>query len=168
MLILIIPKAATFGSFTSIFGSMLLSKSFGYALRGVLYIAMPQNNTGRVQVDEIAGKLNIPKDYFGKMMKQMAAEVIINSTKGPYGGFAVNEVTLGTNLMTVAGITEGNDFFSSCVLQFKRCNATHPCPLHKDFEQVRQFLNGKLTNSTIADLLHADVADFIKSLSGLR
>ena len=51
---------------------MIFSKSFGYAIRGILYIAVMKNEKQRVQLDEMAGKLNIPRHFLGKIMKRMA------------------------------------------------------------------------------------------------
>ena len=72
---------------------MVCSKSFGYALRGILYVALMNDQKPRVQVEEIAETLSVPKYYLGKIMKQVVKEGILSSTKGPYGGGSVNETT---------------------------------------------------------------------------
>lgn len=150
------------------FAAMMLSKSFGYALRGILYISLPQNRQRRVQVEEIASRLSVPRHFLGKIMKQMAAAGIIKSVKGPYGGFEINEQTLHTTILAIAVITEGEQMFNSCVLQFRQCSSKNPCPLHKKFEQVRNTFTSHLAGSTIGGLLNADVPDFIKSLAGTK
>ena len=40
---------------------MFLSKFFGYALRGILYVALMQDEKRKVQIDEIANKLSVPR-----------------------------------------------------------------------------------------------------------
>jgi DNA-binding IscR family transcriptional regulator len=50
---------------------MFLSKSFGYALRGILYIAVMQDEERKVQIEEIATKLSVPKHFLGKIMQQV-------------------------------------------------------------------------------------------------
>jgi Rrf2 family transcriptional regulator, iron-sulfur cluster assembly transcription factor len=149
---------------------MFLSKSFGYALRGILYIAMVTDTAGdkkRVQVDEIADKLSVPRHFLAKIMKRLAEESIIDSTKGPYGGFSLNEKTLSTSLLSIVYITEPADLFTSCVLKFRQCNAKNPCPLHNEFEQLRNTLLSSLQHTNIEKLLTADTPGFIKSLSAI-
>jgi Rrf2 family protein len=68
---------------------MFLSKSFGYALRGILYIAVMQDENRKVQIDEIATKLSVPKHFLGKIMQQVVKAGLLKSTKGPYGGFSL-------------------------------------------------------------------------------
>ena len=45
---------------------MILSKSFGYALRGILYIAKMQDEQRKVQIDEIATTTFGTKAFFRK------------------------------------------------------------------------------------------------------
>jgi len=78
---------------------MLLSKSFGYALRGVLYVAMMNASKKKVQLDEMAEKLAVPRHFLAKVMKRVVKEGILSSVRGPYGGFCINESTLQTKLI---------------------------------------------------------------------
>ena len=70
---------------------MIFSKTFGYALRGVLYLSTINEDKPRVQLDEIAAKLSIPRHFLGKVMKKLVKEGVLSSMKGPFGGFSVNE-----------------------------------------------------------------------------
>src|SRR6516164_3759971 len=74
-------------------GTMIFSKSFGYAVRGVLYVTFKQNNGRFVQVEEIASSLAVPKHFMGKILKRLVKEQILTSAKGPNGGFRVNATT---------------------------------------------------------------------------
>jgi DNA-binding IscR family transcriptional regulator len=53
---------------------MTFSKSFGYAVRGVLYIAIMQDEKRYVQVEEIAGQLAVPRHFMGKILKNLVKE----------------------------------------------------------------------------------------------
>jgi len=75
---------------------MLLSKSFGYALRGVLYVAMMNASKKKVQLDEMAEKLAVPRHFLAKVMKRVVKEGILSSVRGLNGGFCINESTLQT------------------------------------------------------------------------
>ena len=144
---------------------MILSKSFGYALRGVLYVAKMQGECRKVQIDEIANKLSVPKHFLGKIMQQIVKAGLLKSTKGPYGGFSLAEKTLATPLIKLVEITDGMDQFRICVLKLKYCDGINPCPLHEEMEMIRHKFLTVFTETTIDDLLQDNKVDFIKSLS---
>lgn len=144
---------------------MFFSKSFGYALRGVLYVALISEENRRVQVDEIAKRLAVPKHFLAKIMNRVVKERILDSTKGPYGGFSVNGETLPSPLIRLLKITDGMEQFNTCVLQLRKCNKTNPCPLHFLMEQNRDDLLKNFSKTTIADLLKLDNTNLIESIA---
>lgn len=144
---------------------MFFSKSFGYALRGVLYVALVSEENRRVQVDEIAQKLSVPKHFLAKIMNRVVKEGILDSTKGPYGGFSVNEETLSSPLIRLLRITDGMEQFNTCVLRLRKCNKANPCPLHFLMEQNRDGLLKDFSKTTVADLLKQDNEIMVRSIA---
>jgi Rrf2 family iron-sulfur cluster assembly transcriptional regulator len=144
---------------------MILSKSFGYALRGVLYVAKMQDEDRKIQIDEISGNLSVPKHFLGKIMQQIVKEGVLKSTKGPYGGFSLTDETLSTPLLRIVEITEGLEQFKVCVLKLKRCDSSTPCPLHYEMEGLRTKFLSVFSQTTIGDLLKNRKEDFIRSLA---
>ncbi|WP_276502616.1 RrF2 family transcriptional regulator [Terrimonas pollutisoli] len=146
---------------------MLFSKSFGYALRGILYIAVLSDNKKRVQVDEVAMQLVVPKHFLSKIMKKIVKKKILNSTKGPYGGLSINEKTLSTSLIELFMITDESTQLNKCLLGLKECNPSRPCPLHHKMANHKKELVKLLSNTTVRDLLEQNRPGFVKSLSEL-
>jgi len=144
---------------------MFLSKSFGYALRGILFIAAMQDEQRKVQIDEIATKLSVPKHFLGKIMQQVVKAGLLKSTKGPYGGFSLVDDTLATPVIRIVEITDGMEQFSMCVLKLKYCNGSNPCPLHHEMEEVKRNYLNVFTRNTIGDLLKNGKNDLLKSLA---
>jgi Rrf2 family protein len=144
---------------------MLFSKSFGYALRSILYIAIKENEQKRVQVDEISEQLFIPRHFTSKVLKKLAKHDLLVSTKGPYGGFGLHKKTLGSNLLTILEVIEGLEMFHTCTLRFNTCNSNNPCPLHFKLENQRNQLKEVLESTIISELLQLDKKDFIKSIT---
>lgn len=144
---------------------MIFSKSFGYALRGVLYVSLAGENKPMVQLDEIARELAIHRHFLGKVMKKLVKGGVLSSLKGPYGGFCVNDMTMNTSLLKIVDMTGEREEFSSCVLRLRKCNAENPCPMHHQIESLRDQWETLLTSTTIGDLLRKDKPDFIKSIS---
>ncbi|MBS1621803.1 MAG: Rrf2 family transcriptional regulator [Bacteroidetes bacterium] len=144
---------------------MFFTKSFGYAVRGILYVGLMSNEKKRVQIDEIAEKLAVPKHFLGKIMNKIVKEHILDSTKGPYGGFSLNKDTLSIPLIKVLEVTDGLEQFSMCALGLRKCNPEHPCPVHHEMEPLRSNLKRALTNATINDLVAGNKPELIRNIS---
>lgn len=143
----------------------MLSKSFGYALRGIIYVALTHEKKERVQVEEIAESLAVPRHFLGKIMKKVVKEGILESTRGPYGGFSINAETLQTQLIKLIRITEGLEQFNSCVLHFRKCNKNRPCPLHHKMVENRNQLLEIFSSTTIGDLMKEDKKMLLQSIA---
>lgn len=144
---------------------MIFSKSFGYALRSVLYIAVMQDEKQYVQAEEIASSLSVPRHFIGKILKRLAKEKILLSIKGPSGGFTLNKNTLQMRLLDLIMTIDGMQLFNSCTLRVSECNAADPCPIHFQMENVKSKLKSILTDTAIGDLIGNNKPEFIKSIS---
>lgn len=144
---------------------MVFSKSFGYALRGVLYVAMAGEKKTMIQLEEVANQLTVPKHFLAKVMKNLVKEGVLSSMKGPYGGFCTNDMTLKTTLFKLVEITGEVEGLSVCVLRLRKCNSQHLCPMHKQVEVLRKQWHRLLLSTTIGDLIKKDQADFIRSIA---
>lgn len=146
---------------------MFFSKSFGYALRSVLYVAAESGNQGKIPLEKIAEGLNVPRHFLGKVMKRLVKEGILSSQKGPNGGFYLSENTLKTPLIQFIHLTGEDEYFKSCVLRLRKCDATKPCPLHSRAEQLRDQWEDVFSKTLVSDLLDKDKPNFIESIAVL-
>jgi Rrf2 family iron-sulfur cluster assembly transcriptional regulator len=144
---------------------MLFSKSFGYALRSVLYVSAETEKRGKIPLEKIAEGLNVPRHFLGKVMKRLVKEGILSSQKGPNGGFFINDRTLATPLIQFIHLTGEDEYFKSCILRLRKCDATRPCPLHSRAEQLRDQWEQVFSTTTVDDLLRKDQPGFIDSIS---
>jgi Rrf2 family protein len=145
--------------------AMVLSKSFGYALRGVLYVSLMKDEQRNISIEEIAARLSVPRHFLGKIMKSVVKAGVLGSSRGQHGGFYVNEDTLSTPLINIVLLIEGTNYFNTCVLNLRRCNADRPCPLHGRVEKFKHDLQQVYSQTTIGDLLKTDRSGFIDSIS---
>jgi Rrf2 family transcriptional regulator, iron-sulfur cluster assembly transcription factor len=143
---------------------MILSKSFGYALRSVLYVAMMNNETRNIQQQEIAEKLGVPRHFLGKVMKRLVKIGMIDSSKGHSGGYIMNQRTLSIPLIELVTLIEGDALFKTCIIGFKKCNEKNPCPLHNQIMETRKQMIKTFSETKIGDLLIQDKSQLIKSL----
>lgn len=143
---------------------MVFSKSFGYALRGILYVAVAGREKERIQLDEIAEALGLPRYFLGKIMRRVTQAGILDSDKGHKGGFALNDKTTGTTLAELVLATGEMEDADTCALRLKKCNAHRPCPLHTEIMAIRAKWRHLLSTKTIGDLLDKKDPDFIRSI----
>jgi Rrf2 family protein len=147
---------------------MVFSKSFGYALRGILYVSAMNDENRRISIDEMAEQLAVPRYFLGKIMKNVVKSGIIDSTRGQQGGFFINKQTLQTPLSKLVLLMEGREYFQTCILNFGHCNAVNPCPLHSRVEKFRAEIQAIYHDTTIGDLLKSNKPSFIKSIATIE
>lgn len=143
---------------------MIFSKSFGYSLRGVLYVAL-QNETGHVQLNDMSEALGVPRYFMGKIMKRLVHEGIIDSIKGPTGGFFLNATTLNRYLIDVYRVTDHPEDLTQCVLARGECSSETPCKLHDLILPLKEPINRLLHATTIGDLMTGDHQELLAGLT---
>lgn len=144
---------------------MLTSKSFGYAVRGMLFLATEASRGNYIQLDVISEKMHAPKHFLAKIFKKLADANWIDSVKGPHGGFKSNKNTLHASLLELLILTDPNDPLDHCVLKWEKCNSKKPCPFHHHISPLKnQFLN-ILMKTRIEDLLNGHGNEKLKALN---
>lgn len=145
----------------------MLSKSCIYALRSIVYIAHNATIDSKIGIKEIASKLDLPTPYLGKILQQLSKHKIIQSIKGPNGGFYLNAESQEVRIIKIIEVIDGLDFFTNCGLGLKQCSDDHPCPLHDDFKIYRDGLWLLYSSKSIRELVLKieDGNAFIRNLS---
>jgi Rrf2 family protein len=128
---------------------MLLPQTAEYAIRAVLHIAAQ----GRaVRVNEIAGAIDVPRNYLSKTLHQLARDGVLASTRGPLGGFQLavpaNELTLERIVALFSAPAGGR-----CLLRPARCGEHPVCAVHDRWAPVASTLRDFFGATTVADLL---------------
>jgi Rrf2 family protein len=138
---------------------MIFSKSFGYAIRSIVYLASLDDDKPWVQLEELAKELDIPRHFLGKVLNRLVKEGILDSLKGHNGGFKSNDRTLSIRLSTVMALTGDLIISDQCALHLGKCNEHNPCPVHHKVEPLKKQWNAILINITIAELLKKDSSE---------
>ncbi len=125
------------------------SKSCEYALRAVFYISRSTQEGKKVGVKEIAENIQSPEAFLGKILQRLSKEGIIQSAKGPNGGFFVTEENIKRPISDIVLSIDGKALLTGCGLGLKECSEDKPCPLHHYFKDIREQLKGMLDNITI-------------------
>jgi len=127
----------------------IFSKTCEYAIRAVFYIAHRSSFGNKVGIKEIASAIDSPELYLAKILQDLSRKGLIGSTKGPNGGFYIEEDSLNRPLSDIVEAVDGNGLFYGCALGLKQCSETNPCPLHEQFKAVRTQIHHLLSSTTI-------------------
>ena len=133
-----------------------LPQTAEYALRAVYFIAEAESG-GPVRVADIAESLGVPRNYLSKTLHQLARGGVLQSTRGPRGGFRLAVPPDRLTLAQVVGPflpAEGR----ACVLGRPRCSDTAPCAAHGRWKLVAERLRGFFGDTTVGDLINGPSA----------
>jgi len=128
--------------------TVIFSKKCEYGLQAVLYMAAKE--PGCVcPSDEIADKLQIPKEFVSKILQSLTESGIVDSKKGKSGGFLLAKNPSKIRLIDIVTAIDGLDLFNRCVLGFPNCSPDQPCPVHDKWGELRTKAYNMLTDETI-------------------
>ena len=130
----------------------MLSNQSKYAIRGVIYLALHASKSNRLGSKEVGEKINVPQPFLAKIFQILSKEKIIESSKGPKGGFYLSQEELSGNLMSVIECIDGLDAFNSCFIGLPNCSDENPCPIHH--------LGAPLRKKLVSDLKKRSIAEF--------
>jgi len=132
----------------------MFSKSTEYALRAVVFLAQNAHGDKRFGTKAIAEQLGFPEPYLAKVLQHLAKHKIIQSAKGPKGGFFTTAETMDISLLDVIDANEGLAFFKRCGLGLVECDDEKPCPVHKEYSVFREGLYKTLQQKKIKDVVN--------------
>lgn len=131
----------------------MFSKSCEYGLRATIYIAQQSLLGNKIGAKVIAKEIGSPEAFTGKILQELTKNNIIQSIKGPYGGFLIEKPQMKkTKLKDIVKVLDGNKTYSGCGLGLQLCNDKKPCFLHFQFKEVRKELRKMLTKNSIYDV----------------
>lgn len=132
---------------------MLFSKTCEYGIRATLYIAMQSLEGQRASLKDIARKIDSPEAFTAKILQQLSRNNIIESVKGPNGGFEIQQKNmLRIRLSQIVLALEGDAIYKSCGLGLKECSEKRPCPVHDQFKSIRQNICAMLEDTNLYEL----------------
>lgn len=128
----------------------IFSKTCEYAMRAVFFIAHKTTDGSRVGIKEIALGINSPEHFLAKILQDLSRRGIVQSAKGPNGGFYMDQNSLNRSLADVVEAVDGDGLFIGCGLGLDYCSEKNPCPLHYEFKDIRNQISKMLKTTSIA------------------
>lgn len=132
---------------------VMFSKACEYGIRAMIYVATQSINGERVKIGDIVEKVGSPEAFTAKILGDLAKNGLIESLKGPYGGFYIRPDQMeSTRIIQIVSVIDGDSIFKGCGLGLSECNAQKPCPMHAKFVKIRSELKNALESTTLLEL----------------
>ena len=131
----------------------MFSKACEYGIKATIYISLQSMQGNRTSLKDIAREINSPEAFTAKILQQLAKSKIVDSSKGPSGGFQIEPQNIDRiKLSQIVFALDGDSIYKGCGLGLDECNADQPCPLHHKFAHIRDELKAMLQNTTLYEL----------------
>lgn len=129
---------------------MLWSNACDYAIRAAVHLA--EHPETLVALKDIAREERIPAPFVGKILQALVRADILQSVRGPRGGYALAQPPNQITLLMVVRAIDGTKAIDGCVVGLGECSADMACPLHDAFAPVRASIRDCLEQTTLADM----------------
>ena len=135
---------------------MIYSRPCEYAIRALAYLARRPNQTSAQSV-EIAREEKLPAPVLGKILQELVRKGLLESRRGPGGGFRLARRAELITLRDVVAAIDGLDQFLECAVGLERCSDDAPCPLHDTWKGLRTEMLHYLETTTLDEMAQAVV-----------
>ena len=130
----------------------MLSYTCKTAIKAVIYLASKFDSGENAGIKEIAEYINASEHTVGKLLQTLVKQGIINSLKGPAGGFYISKEQRKQPIINIVEAIDGKQVFKECGLGLSKCSAAHPCPIHNEYKEARNSIENLFNMKKIADL----------------
>ncbi|HET6638115.1 MAG TPA: Rrf2 family transcriptional regulator [Gemmatimonadota bacterium] len=134
----------------------MLSKTAQYALRAVIYLA--GGSGAPVPAAEVAAGLEVPPNYLSKILHTLSRAGVVESERGPGGGYRLARPADRIPIADVVGEFEPLAPGGGCLLGFASCPGEHPCPAHERWQRVSEPIAAFFRETMVSELLESSGA----------
>ena len=130
----------------------MLNSTCKTAIKAVIYLASKPELGDKAGMKEIAEHINASEHTVGKILQTLARHGLINSVKGPSGGFFINAAQQDQPISNIVETIEGKQIFKECGLGLSKCSSLHPCPIHYEYKEARDIIESLFKQKKVLDL----------------
>lgn len=127
----------------------MIALSSKYAIRTLIELSQSKS-VGFISVVELARRVEIPRPYLAKVIKELVRSGLLHGKRGPGGGVKLSTHGMKASFYDVCSAMRDPVVDSRCFLSRSACDSKHVCPYHGQWSQVRQACLGYLKKSKIS------------------
>lgn len=129
----------------------MFSKSCEYAIKAMIFVAQKSKDQARVGLKEIAKGTDAPEHFVAKILQELVRKRLVQSIKGPNGGFYMTKHDIKTSISDIVKAIDGEKIYTDCVLGLKACSEVNPCPVHFEYKDIKKNIIAMMENNTIGN-----------------
>ena len=128
----------------------MFSRACEYAIKIMIYIAANEQEGQRTGLKEVTEAIGSPEAFTAKILQQLVKNDLLQSFRGPHGGFILTDKK-EVKLKDIVVAIDGTRLIEDCVLGLEECSGDNPCPIHDKYTRVKNELMGTLLSTGIND-----------------
>ena len=129
---------------------MLFTKTCEYGLQAMIFLATEDRKMG---ITEISEKQGLPSHYLSKILQNLVKAKILESAKGPNGGFWLAKPASNIRLAHIVDAIDGMETLEKCGLGLKACDSKNPCAVHNEIKPLRESIVQVFYKNTLSDVV---------------
>jgi Rrf2 family protein len=130
---------------------MVLTKRVHYGMRGLINL---EKNKKQSFLKKISKEENIPESYLAKIFQVFVQRGILNSKKGPNGGFYLAKSLKDVSIGDIVEVLEGEPHLDNCPFSdVFICDRKEECFLYNTWRRTEEERYNALRNISIIDII---------------
>ena len=130
----------------------MLSLTCKIGIKAVIYLASRYEAGDRAGIVEVADAVDASAHTVGKVLQKLVKHAVINSAKGPAGGFYISGKQLNQPIINIVAAIDGLEVFRQCGLGLSKCSSRHPCPMYNEYKEARDLMEKMFSRNSVLDL----------------
>ena len=126
-----------------------ITKKVEYALIAIKHLS--ENPKKLSSVSDMSTTYGIPREILAKTMQALAKENIVESVKGPQGGYRNKNKTSDISLNKFFEVLEGPTAIMDCYFE-SGCNHLSSCNIKTPIKKINDSVRNLFNNITLADI----------------
>ena len=126
-----------------------ITKKVEYALIAIKHLS--ENPKKLFSVSDMSTTYGIPREILAKTMQALAKENIVESVKGPQGGYRNKNKTSDISLNKFFEVLEGPTAIMDCYFE-SGCNHLSSCNIKTPIKKINDSVRDLFNNITLADI----------------
>ncbi len=143
----------------------MLSLTCKASIKAVVFLGSRLASGERSSLKDVATYIGENEHTVGKLLQRLVKAGIIQSAKGPGGGFFITAQQADQRVIRIVLAIDGEDIFTQCSLGLNKCSDVRPCPFHEDFKPIREQFKKLCQSRRVRDLFE-DVNNGLAHLTG--
>ncbi|TLN16147.1 Rrf2 family transcriptional regulator [bacterium] len=131
---------------------MVITRATEYSIRAMLHLAS-KYPAPVITKTEICRDEEITPAFLAKIIQPLIKKGLVVSKRGVAGGFALAKPPSQITLLDVMHAVEEPLSLNVCLSSDQGCDRSPECPVHDIWTDVRNYIENKFGNKTLAELV---------------